>query len=95
MQRQLRLQTESGPVYTRLLADGDVEVDMGVPQVTPFAVLDVDGLRVGLTPISMGNPHAVGVRGRCCLCRGAADRRQPAETTAASRNESMSASCKW
>ena len=77
VKRRLSLQTASGAVHTRLLADGDVQVDMGVPSTEPRAVpfvagdgaelqdravcqsVDVDGLRLDVTPVSMGNPHAV------------------------------------
>ena len=83
VKRQLRWQSASGTVRTRLLRGGDVEVDVGVPstepQAVPFAAdaaqsvqngartqghaichsVDVDGSRVNITPVSMGNPHAV------------------------------------
>lgn len=59
--RKLRFETSGGSVLTQLQPNGDVEVDMGVPD-TPLSVcqhVDVDGRRVDLTPVSMGNPHAV------------------------------------
>ena len=83
VKRQLRWQSASGTVRTRLLRGGDVEVDVGVPstepQAVPFAAdaaqsaqngartqghaichsVDVGGSRVNITPVSMGNPHAV------------------------------------
>ena len=77
VKRRLCLQTAGGAVRTRLLADGDVQVDMGVPgtalQAVPFVAgngieiqdravgqpVDVDGSRLHVTPVSMGNPHAV------------------------------------
>ena len=75
--RRLRLQTSSGSVGTQLLANGDVQVHLGVPgtepETVPFAAeesvamqgdpvshtVDLDGARLQLTPVSMGNPHAV------------------------------------
>ena len=76
VKRRLRLQTTSGTVRTQLLADGCVQVDMGVPGVEPQTVpfvaeggmarhqavchsVNVDGSHLHLTPVSMGNPHAV------------------------------------
>lgn len=74
------LQTSNGPITTRLLADGQVEVDMGEPRLAPADVpfdpradggalqladdtrryaLTVGADRFELTPVSMGNPHAV------------------------------------
>jgi diaminopimelate epimerase len=67
----LRLETNTGFITTRLCGDDDVEVDMGVPRLAPEDVpfvadgvrttypLDVDGTTVDVTPVSMGNPHAV------------------------------------
>jgi diaminopimelate epimerase len=55
----------------RLLADGRVEVNMGVPRHAPADVplaadaealsyrLDVEGVAVAFGAVSMGNPHAV------------------------------------
>jgi diaminopimelate epimerase len=67
----LRLETNTGIVATRLCGDGDVEVNMGVPGLAPVDVpfladapaisypLEVNGATVEVTPVSMGNPHAV------------------------------------
>lgn len=71
VKRNLDIQTPTGRIRTRLLDSGDVEVDMGVPSTDPrdipFATecrassyaVDVAGSKVDLTPVSIGNPHAV------------------------------------
>ena len=71
VKRNLDIQTPTGRISTRLLDSGDVEVDMGVPSTDPrdipFATecrassyaVDVAGSTVDLTPVSIGNPHAV------------------------------------
>ena len=73
VKRRLDLQTATGRIGTRLLRGGDVEVDMGVPSTAPADVpfvpiaeqralaypLDIAGVRVEVTPVSVGNPHAV------------------------------------
>ena len=69
--RHLAMQTAGGIVQTTCLGNGDVRVDMGMPQTAPSAVpfiadetalsypIEVDGGRIAVTPVSMGNPHAV------------------------------------
>ena len=74
--RELALQTAGGDIRTRLQSNGDVEVDMGVPNVESTAVpfdsdkaeagcgnaaydIDIGAEVVQVTPLSMGNPHAV------------------------------------
>ncbi|MDA8343981.1 MAG: diaminopimelate epimerase [Thermaerobacter sp.] len=69
-QRQ-RVRTAAGLIEGEVLEDGLVLVDMGVPRLGRNAIgflgegemLDeayaVHGLRVGLTGVSMGNPHVV------------------------------------
>ena len=37
----------------------DVEMEMGPVQVAPIEPLDVNGTRLDVTPVSVGNPHAV------------------------------------
>jgi diaminopimelate epimerase len=71
--REIRVETRNGVIVPRLDANGDVTVDMGVPRLRPDQVpfvdgtgaaaepLDVDGQRVMITAVSMGNPHAVQV----------------------------------
>lgn len=71
--REIRVQTLSGIIVPRLEADGQVTVDMGRPIFDPARipfvaagqadtyVLDVDGQRVTISALSMGNPHAVQV----------------------------------
>ena len=39
--------------------DGDVEVDLGEAKVGKPEALDVDGERLEVTPVEIGNPHAV------------------------------------
>jgi diaminopimelate epimerase len=72
-EREIRVETKNGVIVPRLEANGDVTVDMGVPRLKPDEVpfvdgtgaaaepLEVDGLRVMVTAVSMGNPHAVQV----------------------------------
>lgn len=71
--REIRVETLSGVITPRLEADGQVTVDMGPPifspskipfiseQGQPTYLLDVDGQRVEISALSMGNPHAVQV----------------------------------
>ena len=71
--REIRVETAGGIIAPRLEDDGDVTVDMGVPRFAaadvPFVggsggatdTLDVDGRTVVISPVSMGNPHAVQV----------------------------------
>jgi diaminopimelate epimerase len=69
--REIRVETASGIIVPRLEDDGEVTVDMGVPRFDPAQIpfidgqraivepLDVDGTRVEISALSMGNPHAV------------------------------------
>ena len=69
--RELRVETAGGLICPRLEDDGQVTVDMGVPRFAPEDVpftggkgaieetLDVDGVEVRLSALSMGNPHVV------------------------------------
>jgi diaminopimelate epimerase len=71
--RELRVETAGGLISPRLEDGGEVTVDMGVPRFAPedvpFAagtgavdeVLEVDGVPVRVSALSMGNPHAVQV----------------------------------
>ena len=71
--RELRLGTRAGVIVPRLEDDGQVTVDMGVPEFEPSRIpfeaparavgygLDVDGRRLEICALSMGNPHAVQV----------------------------------
>ncbi|WP_432723808.1 diaminopimelate epimerase [Jeongeupia wiesaeckerbachi] len=70
---EIAVETARGVIYPRLEADGDVTVDMGAPRLVPVEIpfvadadavihaLDVNGESVGITVVSMGNPHAVQV----------------------------------
>ena len=70
---EIRVETAGGIIVPRLEDDGEVSVDMGVPRFAPHDVpftggtgaivepLDVDGTVVGISALSMGNPHAVQV----------------------------------
>lgn len=67
----VRLLSPSGPIEVELLDDGQIRVDMGVPQFDPDSVplfadgerhtyeTTVAGTRVTFAAVSMGNPHAV------------------------------------
>jgi diaminopimelate epimerase len=71
--REIRVETAGGVIVPRIEEDGEVTVDMGVPRFTPAEVpfiggsggvtdtLDVDGVIVDVSVLSMGNPHAVQV----------------------------------
>ncbi|MGH8704459.1 MAG: diaminopimelate epimerase, partial [Burkholderiales bacterium] len=70
---ELRVETLGGIIAPRLEQDGEVSVDMGAPVFdfarVPFVAerpglvqaLEVQGRRVELAVLSMGNPHAVQV----------------------------------
>ena len=71
--REIRVETAGGLIVPRLEDDGEVSVDMGLPRFAPADVpfsggtggivepLDVDGVVVEISALSMGNPHAVQV----------------------------------
>jgi diaminopimelate epimerase len=68
---EIRVGTLSGVIVPKLEADGQVTVDMGMPQFEPRDIpfianaraltyhLDVAGRWVEISALSMGNPHAV------------------------------------
>ena len=69
--REIRVGTRSGVIVPRLEADGQVTVNMGVPDFEPARIpfaaaaraltydLEAGGRRVEISALSMGNPHAV------------------------------------
>jgi len=69
--QSLRVETGGGIITPELLDSGEVRVDMGIPRFAPADIpfesdsedviqqLDVDGVRLSITALSMGNPHAV------------------------------------
>lgn len=69
----IRVETRSGIIEPRLENDGRVTVNMGVPVFEPARIpfvadrrastyaLDVDGRKLEISAVSMGNPHAVQV----------------------------------
>ncbi len=71
--REIRVETKGGIIVPHLVADGSVAVDMGLPRFAAADVpfeggsggalddLDVEGRRVQVSVLSMGNPHAVQV----------------------------------
>ncbi len=71
--REIRVETAGGLIVPRLEGDGEVSADMGTPRISPVDIpfiggkgaivepLDVDGKRIEISAISMGNPHAVQV----------------------------------
>lgn len=70
---QIRVETRSGLIAPVLQEDGEVRVDMGMPEFEPVNIpfvaerreltyaLDVQGVTVRISALSMGNPHAVRV----------------------------------
>ena len=70
---EIRVETRSGIIAPRLRADGQVTVDMGAPRLRPAEIpfdsqtdaavqpLDLDGVTIEISAVSMGNPHAVQV----------------------------------
>lgn len=68
---EIRVQTRAGVIIPRIEADGQVTVDMGPPRFQPQALpflaeqeaaeydLEVDGERLRVGAVSMGNPHVV------------------------------------
>jgi len=68
---EIRVGTRAGVIVPRLEDDGRVTVDMGLPQFEPARIpfdaparadtyeLSVDGRRVEVSALSLGNPHAV------------------------------------
>ena len=68
---EIRVGTMGGVIVPRLEADGQVSVDMGVPQFEPSRIpfqadrraltyaLEVGGKSVVISALSIGNPHAV------------------------------------
>ena len=71
--RELRVGTRAGVIVPRLEDDGQVTVEMGVPELEPSRIpfdaparaasypLEVNGQRLEIVALSMGNPHAVQV----------------------------------
>ncbi|HEY5900562.1 MAG TPA: diaminopimelate epimerase [Burkholderiales bacterium] len=59
--REIAVETMSGLIRPKLDADGEVTVDMGAPAYAGVEALEVDGARVEVAIVSMGNPHAVQV----------------------------------
>ena len=69
----IRVETASGIIELYIQDDGQVSVDMGVPELNPWAIpfnadtrldkyaLDVNGEMINIGAVSMGNPHAVTV----------------------------------
>jgi diaminopimelate epimerase len=69
--REIRVETLCGVIVPRLEDGGEVTVDMGVPEFAPARVpfasdsdalvqpLEVGGVTLQITAVSMGNPHAV------------------------------------
>jgi diaminopimelate epimerase len=59
--REIRVETLGGVIMPRLEDDGEVSVDMGPPALEATETLEVDGSKVEVDILSMGNPHAVQV----------------------------------
>ena len=68
---EIRVGTRGGMIVPRLEADGQVTVNMGVPEFEPARIpfeaaaramtydIEVGGRRVEISALSLGNPHAV------------------------------------
>ena len=60
--REIRVETLGGLIVPRLEDDGEVTVNMGPPSVLELLEeLQIEGKRIELSILSMGNPHAVQV----------------------------------
>ena len=71
VKQDLRIETLAGTIRTELLSKDRVRVDMGIPRTEPAAlpfvadqvatayVVDLGESSVEVTPVSLGNPHAV------------------------------------
>ena len=59
--REISVETLGGLIRPRLEADGEVSVDMGRPAYSGMETLAVEGDRIEVAIVSMGNPHAVQV----------------------------------
>ncbi len=67
----IRVETASGVIELQVQPDGQITVDMGIPELNPWDIpfnadtrldeyaLDVDGQVLKIGAVSMGNPHAV------------------------------------
>lgn len=70
-ERVFRLESPAGPIEARVLIDDRVAVSMGPPEFHPARIpfvadsqsdqysIDVDGSTLGVSVLSMGNPHCV------------------------------------
>ncbi len=68
---EISVETASGIIILRLEADGQVTVNMGLPRFSPASLpfneqvesdrylIAINGKKVGIGVVSMGNPHAV------------------------------------
>jgi diaminopimelate epimerase len=56
---EVTIAVRSREVVARMRGGREVETDMGPVEVAPVERLDVDGLSLEFTPVSVGNPHAV------------------------------------
>lgn len=59
--REIAVETLGGLIRPHLEDDGEVTVDMGKPAFSGDETLEIDGQKVQLALVSMGNPHAVQV----------------------------------
>ena len=57
--REITVETRGGLIRPRLEGDGEVSVEMGKPVPGGEEALEIDGRKVPLALVSMGNPHAV------------------------------------
>ena len=67
----IRVETASGIIELHVQSDGQITVDMGIPELNPWDIpfnadtrldeyaLDVNGQMLKIGVVSMGNPHAV------------------------------------
>ena len=56
---EVAIRVGSRQVLARMRGGLEVETEIGSVDVLPSEALDLDGMRVEFTPVSVGNPHAV------------------------------------
>lgn len=55
---KLIIETLAGDINIKFNPDG-INVNMGIPKILPIELLEIDGKKIDVTCVDMGNPHAV------------------------------------